>query len=198
MMYQKGNSQSRTARAALLAALCFALASPLTAGEKPGFDPAKTDGHAEPLNADDLPAESHGPAKETQKPPLVDYGSRPLGPPLIGFDLTVLRSGKRVENYRFEFENLGGATMSDKQRFVRLSIALEFGAETGLAETARKKEFLSTLFSEAIGEFTTSELLTVAGKLRLKHSLIALANSQLTTAQVRQIYFTDFRILVMN
>ena len=75
---------------------------------------------------------------------------------------------------------------------LRLTLAVEFGAPTGVAEAIERHERLAKQIQFVLKPLNPVSLLTVSGKLRLKNELVGALNQRLTTAQVRRIYFCEF------
>lgn len=122
-----------------------------------------------------------------------------VGQDLPGFDISLLRSSKRVENLRYEVLSLH-ATLKRNfgdpgQTFVTLSCALEFGNKSGVAETKKNEKVLRVLIQELTSKYTVSELRQVVGKIELKNAIARAVNGSLTTARVRKVYLTDFRMM---
>ena len=121
-----------------------------------------------------------------------------LGAELRGFDLSVLRSARRVEKWRHELTRLQGSTTGKNQRSPNLSCSLEFGRESGKIEARMKDRNLHTVVEDLIGEFTSAALLSTGGKILLRERILTAVNRRLTTARVRQVYLTEFRLEAVN
>jgi flagellar basal body-associated protein FliL len=141
----------------------------------------------------EAPASGHGAAAPAAAaaPPFR------LGRPLNGFfDMTTLRAGARVSPFRVTLPQVqtslasrGGADVR-----VRMTVVVEFGNASGAAELQLAgNEFISECQSVA-HEFDPRRLLAVDGKLTLKLALAEAIDRRLRTAQVRQIYFTEFTV----
>jgi hypothetical protein len=145
---------------------------------------SKTEAHETPA----APASGHGEA-----PAATPVPTPRVGPPLNGyFDLSVLRSGSRVAQFRLKLEPLI-VQLNGPQR-AEIHATVEFGIESGVAELGQD---LAPVMEELRGvttRYTMAEMLTTAGKLRLKDEMAEVINRHLKTAQVRQIYFTNFRV----
>lgn len=118
-----------------------------------------------------------------------------MGEPLKGFDLSLLRSGARLAEYRRELGTIKATTHGHIPLEASITTVLEFGRDSGVAEAEKLHSILRTLVSDALGEFTSKELLSVEGKIRLKERIIAAVNLRMTTAKVRQVYFTEFTLV---
>lgn len=177
-------------------------ARPAVAGEGSPTPKIKHGGsgeNEEPLNADDLPAAKPGghgeaPAK-SEKTEKVEKKEYALGAPIEGFDINVLRSGRRLGELRYTMDGVMGTAIAEEPWIVHLSLSVEFGRESGMAEAEKKDAILRTNLGELLGQHKTQELMTIPGKMKLREEIIALLNKQLETARVRQVYFTDFRLL---
>jgi flagellar basal body-associated protein FliL len=169
--------------ALVLAVLC---AVPVTgaSGEgepAPGEPPAEQGAHGEPA-----------PAGEEAAPPPPVYA---LDPPLKGrFDTKTLLYRHRVTAYRYELKDVEQAIGERRNRKVVLSLAVEFGGESGMAEIQANQARTIDDLGKVLSRFTPKELLTPEGKRRMKEAMVAVLNRRLGTARVRQIYLTDFRL----
>jgi flagellar basal body-associated protein FliL len=117
------------------------------------------------------------------------------GPPLNGrFDMSILRSGVRVTSYRYSLPkiNITLACGAHHAAQVRLNLVLEFGSEAGMAETKNHESGLQSELTDLLGHFDTQQLLKTSGKMQLKDAVVRLFNTRLRTAQVRQVYITEF------
>lgn len=137
------------------------------------------------------PSSGGSPGSSSGAPP----GNFSLGSKLHGFDLTVLRSGARLRKFRYLFEDVRGNTGLPNQATVSLSCEIEFGQESGIAEIMKNAETYRSIFGDIIGQTTMQSLLSVSGKIELKESALQSINHRLTTAQAREIYITDMRIV---
>jgi hypothetical protein len=200
-VFRNWNSIAKwTAGAALMAAMLWGgILRPSSAAKPKEFDPQADSGHGSAEPAKDSHGGGHGSEAHAERkgPEKPNYAEIPLGPELEGFDLSVLRALHRVEDFRYELGDLRGVTLPPS-RGIALSVVVEFGTQSGLAEISRKDSFVRTVIGESVGHFSAQELLTPAGKMRLKDSIVEELNSRLATAQVRRIYFTDFRVLALR
>jgi flagellar basal body-associated protein FliL len=146
--------------------------------------------------AHDAPPAAAPPAGPPSK---VDAGAEEpcyrLDHPLNGyFDMSTLRTGSRVAAYRYALPDIQTTLPLGPNRsvHVRLSLALEFGDETGIAEVQRGKVAISNEFQSVLERFDPRLLLQTAGKLELKDALVRALNRRLRTAQLREVYLTNF------
>lgn len=161
-------------------ACASALAALLATATAPGFGSSK--------------AESKPEAAATPEP-------RPhfeLGPSLKGrYDLTVLLGNDRVDAFQFAVNDLR-ANIGRSSWMGQISLVLEFGAGTGVAECEideiQIRETIRLILLDQQGQ----QLLTTAGKLKFKQELIAMINASLKSARVRQVYFTEFAIMAVR
>lgn len=125
-----------------------------------------------------------------------------IGEDLAGFDISLLRSSKRVEKLRYEVRSLQATLRREfgdhSQIFVVFSCALEFGSKSGVAETRQNEKAIRVLIQELTSKFPVTDLKQVVGKIELKNAIAKAVNGSLTTARVRKVYLTDFRIMVGN
>lgn len=116
-----------------------------------------------------------------------------LGPPLGGyFDRTALRSLARVQQYRYLLKDVTQMFNTEKAWGIRFSCAIEFGSESGVAELENEQNAALNDLRSVVSSFKFEELLSVAGKIRLKEEIAKALNRRLATARVRQVYLTDF------
>jgi hypothetical protein len=120
-----------------------------------------------------------------------------MGPPLDGrLDLGTLRNLRRVAAYRLALPPLVTDVLyrRNKTASIRVTIVLEFGSESGMAEAQNAMKEIAGEQMAILGGFDLLRLTKIDGKLELKEALIRALNRQLRTAQARQIYFTEFSI----
>lgn len=142
-----------------------------------------------------------GEAAEEAPPPYA------LGPALDGyFDVNVLRSTHRVHNLRHETGDVtitiwerdrhsrSGRRLEPRKHLLLMAATVEFGRESGMAEAHVHAKDIQQTIREVGERFEWEELLSVPGKLRLKRTLVRALNRRLQTAQVRQVYLTDFQM----
>lgn len=118
-----------------------------------------------------------------------------LGRPLDGrFDLTTLRSTHRLENLRYQLpaQTYQIDTPSGRTVVIRLQFVLEFGAETGLAEIQANENAVLEEIEQIVHQANLRMLVGLNGKLQLKEQVARALNMRLRTAQVRQVYMTEF------
>lgn len=127
--------------------------------------------------------------KKTERPRF------PLGPSLRGrYDINVFLSNEKVIPYQFEINELRGSAGRRSNWVVQLSFALEFGSGSGVAECQGDEMKLRETIRAVLLDHHGRQLLTTAGKLRLKQDIIGIVNASLKSARVRQIYFTEFAV----
>lgn len=122
-----------------------------------------------------------------------------LSPPLDGkFDLSVLRSATRISEYRFPVDQIKADLPYSRARnaVVMVDIVLEFGAESGLAEVQSNKSQIVETLQTVMQNADPRRLSTLRGKMDIKESMTQALNRVLRTAQVRQVYITNFKIVV--
>lgn len=122
-----------------------------------------------------------------------------LGPSLKGrYDLTVFLGNDRVDAFQFAVNDLRANIGRRSNWMGQISLVLEFGAGTGVAECEideiRVREAIRLILLDQQGQ----QLLTTAGKLKLKRELISMINASLESARVRQVYFTEFAIMAVR
>lgn len=140
------------------------------------------------------PAEKEGAKGEGDKSaePVKKFKS---GPQLNGyFDRSVLRYARWVIEYRYAFNLLHKTLNLGTPAMVQFSCVLEFGSEAGMAEVAANETAVSNDICGAMDGFEAAELISAAGKLRLKEAIATALNKRLLTARVRQVYLTEFRL----
>jgi len=119
-----------------------------------------------------------------------------LDKPLNGYyDLKVLRASARTGRYQYALKDIQQTTHQGPVWEIMMSCSIEFGSPSGPAEMAEDELGIREEMQQILGGCVPSELLLAAGKLRLKEDLIAALNRRLKTAAVRQLYWTDFRMV---
>ena len=160
--------------------------------EKPEAGKGKETGGKEGAEKQEKGAEGEK-AGEGAKPAGAQFK---LDPPLNGFyDIKVLRSGARVKPFRVEVKNVTEFLGADSDWQALVNLTLEFGGGSGVAEVNANAEQVQADAQRVIQSFEGPELMTPEGKYRLKEMLIDTLNRRLRTAQVRQVYFTDFKLI---
>lgn len=118
-----------------------------------------------------------------------------LGEPLGElFDRSVLRSTRRVKELRYPIEGIEATFGNRRTRTVMLSLCIEFGSETGMAEIQEREAEFREVIGRAIKNFKVSDLVRSEVKYRMKETVAHQLNIRLKTAKIRQVYLTDFRI----
>ncbi|MCL5270761.1 MAG: flagellar basal body-associated FliL family protein [bacterium] len=118
-----------------------------------------------------------------------------LGRPLDGYyDLSVLRSGRRLARCRYALPEIQVALGNRQNWQLRLDCAVEFGAETGMAELAQCELAVNDDLTQFLRTIQPEALLTLGGRQELKDRFTQLINRRLRTARVRQIYITDIQV----
>lgn len=171
--------------------------SPQTAMSKAQSTPEKDPGdRAAEQQTQETKADAHGgetaPDETADTPP--EYK---LGRALDGFyDCNLLRMSRRVESYRHPIGEIGAQHQSGQSRPIQIvfECVVEFGAETGMAEIPHKEDQIKIDLREIVPHQTPQDLMTPAGKRRLKAEIVKAINHRLDTARVRHVYFTSFKI----
>jgi flagellar basal body-associated protein FliL len=151
--------------------------------------------HGEPAAKEEAPKGEHGATEEAAEAPAEPVYR--MGRALNGrFDVSTLRTGTRIDEFRYRLPELRANLPITQRRiaFVRISLVLEFGQETGMAEIQRSEKEILDEIQNRLANCRPRRLLLVEGKLQLKKELITTLNRRLRTAQIRQIYVTDFVI----
>lgn len=120
-----------------------------------------------------------------------------LGDPLEGhFDLNTLRSLDRVAPYRYSLQAITTTLRytASTSRHVRISLSVEFGSESGMAELYQNEAVFTDLVLSILLRFRVQELLRLEGKLKLKELIVEAFNQRLETVQIRQVYLTEFKV----
>lgn len=185
---------TRTTLSLLLLALLAPL--PLYAGHEGGEKekPAAKEGESKPEGEK---KGEPGAAGEKDKKPAAPVIKYQLGEPLNGhYDWNVLRAAYRVTHYRYPIAEIKHAASRAGLWQVRLGLAIEFGLESGMAETADNEASITEDIHRCLDGFEPGQLLLNSGKRQLKEALIATINRRLTTAQIRQLYFTSFTVVM--
>jgi hypothetical protein len=116
--------------------------------------------------------------------------------PLNGFfDLNTLRATDRIAQYRYDLKDIVQTYNQDTPWQVKFSCAIEFGAESGMVEIARKETAVREEIQRILERMQPTELLQAFGKQRLKEEIISAVSRQLVTVRARQVYLTDFLIV---
>jgi len=161
-------------------------------GEKPGEVAAKTAAPGKQVATQPKAEESKGGGEAEEGKPT-PAPTPALGPELDGyFDLSVFRATSKVTNFRKALDPLI-LGLSDRWK-AKIQATVEFGNASGVEELTRLQPDLIHDLQSAGAEFGAAELRTSGGKQHLKDALIVVLNRRLKTAQVRRIFFTDFRI----
>ena len=71
-----------------------------------------------------------------------------------------------------------------------MDCVFEFGRPHGPPELEHRENLVRRIIEDLIGSFTSAELYTAAGKIKLKEAMIESVNERLRTAKVRHVYFT--------
>ncbi|MCE5230867.1 flagellar basal body-associated FliL family protein [bacterium] len=169
--------------AAWILAAMFAMAT------APGFGSAEKNSEK---------GESAGKSAETEATatPRPQYR---LGQALKGrYDISVLLSNERVSPFQYEINDVRSGVGRATNWAVQLSIALEFGAGTGVAECENEEAKLRDTIRTVLMDQSGQQLLTTAGKIRFKHQLISMFNATFQTARVRQVYFTEIHLATIR
>jgi hypothetical protein len=163
------------------------LLSPLRAAEPAGPDVAA----AEKSANNDKKAGGEGEASKPSPTP-----APVLDKPLDGYyDIKVLRASSRTSHYHYELKDVLQTIDKGCAWKIMISCSIEFGSPSGPAELAGEELAIREQIQQILDGCQPSELMLGAGKRRLKEDLIAALNRRLKTAAVRQLYWTDFRIV---
>lgn len=145
--------------------------------------------------AAEKPAEGESPAPAEGADAAKKAPAYAMGTPLNGrFDLTTLLSETRVATHRYALPEVNVSLPLNARRsaHVRMTLVLEFGGETGMAEIQENEIAFQNEMVTLITRFDPRSLLSESGKLQLKEALARSINTRLRTALVRQVYITDF------
>jgi hypothetical protein len=121
--------------------------------------------------------------------PLADYQP---GPELKGFDIGLLRSTRRVHDFRYPLKNLRTGLLGEKPMALDVSVSIELSNESGIAEVRDNETFLRAVLTDLMSHADPPSLLSVAGKAEMKERIVRTLNERLKTSRVRQVYFTHF------
>lgn len=144
----------------------------------------------------DKPSESAPQAEPTPAgTPKPQYS---IGSELKGhYDLTTLLANERVAQYQYEIGDIRANIGRGNNWVIQLSIVLEFGNGSGIAESELDDIKLRQIIQTVLLDQSWQQLLTTGGKLRFSQQLISMFNGTLKTACVRQIYFSEICIARM-
>ncbi len=185
---------SRRGRHWLLAAACTLAGSLAVAAMASSPAPEKHGAAEAPPAAAHGEAPAHGAVEGSEGAPAGP--AYKLGPPLAGkFDLSLLRASRRVADHRVALEPVEAKLGVEGNWQVRLEVTLEFGSESGLAESHAMMKKLDRDLKDLLRAHTGPALLTVAGKLHLKEDIIASLGARFETVRLRQAYFTRLEIV---
>lgn len=83
---------------------------------------------------------------------------------------------------------------SDRSYYLKITLSLELTSEEMKGELEKRLPKIRDLILTQLPTKKSEDLKTVAGKQALREELMAGINERLQTAEVRNIYFTDFVI----
>lgn len=174
----------------LALAFVFAIATGFGAAEKTE-DNKSPETSGETKSPESAPAAQATPAG-TPKPQFS------IGPELKNrYDLTMLLSKERVAQFQYPINDIKSNIGRGGNWAIQMSIVLEFGAGTGVAESEIDDIKLREIIQQVLLDQSGQQLLTTGGKIRFTHQLISMINGILKTAGVRQIYFSEICIVRM-
>jgi hypothetical protein len=158
-----------------------------------GEAPAKAEGHGAKPDGEKKEGGGEGEAKgegEGKGEAAVHYA---LDPPLNGrFDIKVFRREDKVREFRVEVPGIEEYIGTRNDWKVKLALVVEFGGGSGVTELQGCLAQAKIDIQKALQAFEGRELLRPEGKDRLKQDLIDTLNRRLRTAQVRQVYLTEY------
>jgi hypothetical protein len=118
-----------------------------------------------------------------------------LDPPLNGhFDINVLRKGEKVQQFRTPIKPIIEFIGIHNNWQAEVGVTIEFGSASGAAELIQLGSRAEDDVRRALQGFEPQGLLAPEGKYRFKRTLTNLLNVRLRTAQVRQVYVTEFKL----
>lgn len=180
-----------------LLALAPALAAPwlMPSAEASSEAAAEPEGHGEAKgHGEEAEEGGHGGGAGAEPTPEPTPAYE-LGPNLDGrFDISALRSVKRVAELRYPMDRVEVTLGGFRPRTIQVDAVVEFGSESGMAEIKKIDADARSVLRQLLARYSVEELVDGAIRTQISEQWILQLNLRLQTARVRQVYFANFKI----